>query len=114
MAYFPSSKIGGGTEELNLGITGVWCYKSGDVVQIIIRKTISESTGNKWLTLGIIPQELRPKTQINGCGYDNSGSTYDGAKILPNRLLPSDGSLSVYVFNDHKSFDYRATLTYLI
>jgi hypothetical protein len=110
--YSESVKVG--TEYIDLGITGVSCYKSGNVVQLNISIPISESTGNKWLTLGILPQELRPKTQINGCGYDNSGSTYDGAKIIANRLLASDGSLSVYVFNDHKSFDYRAILTYLI
>jgi len=114
MAFFPSCKIGGGTEEVNLGISGVSCYKSGDVIQLVINKQVSESTGNKWLTLGILPQELRPKTQLNGCGYDNSVSSYEAAKVIAYRILASDGSISFYVFNDHKAFDFRAVVTYLI
>lgn len=102
------------TELIDIGISGIWSYKSGNVMQLIISKYISESTGNKWLTLGTLPQGLRPKFQINGCGYDNSVSSYDTAKVIAFRLLASDGSVSVYVFNDRKAFDFRAEITYLI
>lgn len=102
------------TEYIDVNIQGVSLYKCGNVVQLVINKTISESTGGKWLTLGVLPQHLRPKVQLNGCGYDNSGSTYADAQVIASRVLASDGSISVYVFNDHKSFDFRCEMTYLI
>lgn len=104
--------MGGGTEAIDCGITGVWTYKSGDVVQVIINKSVSVESGG-WLTLGTLPEGLRPKFRVIVPGADNNNNTYATANIIVFDVNTT-GIIRIYVFSDKKSFQFVGNVTYLV
>ena len=93
-------------------MTGVWTYKSGDVVQLLINKLISVENGG-WHTLGTLPEGLRPKNRLIIPGFDNNNSTYANAQVIVFDVNTT-GVLRVYVFSDHKTFQFVGNVTYLV
>lgn len=97
------------------GINNVYADKCGKVVTLNIRiNTALTPSTSGWQTLGTLPQELRPKTSINACGYDNGPGRISNQFFNPFNIN-SDGELRYYAWPDGLTDGFKpfGCITYL-
>lgn len=104
--------------EVATGIDGVYAYKCGKVVTLVLHLSNSITAPQAgWHQIGILPVGIRPKTStaitvIRFAVFDNSASTYANSQCLAG-IVYQGGGLSFYAFSDHLTFTPNGTVTYL-
>lgn len=95
------------------GIEGVSAEKYGRIVilRVIATSPITLSSAG-WATVGTLPSEVRPISQIYGVFYDNNASSHATNTLIDGRIQ-NNGDVAFYLFNDKLSVKPMGFFVYI-
>ena len=83
----------------DLHITGVNAFKNVNTVCVNVTVSLSSYTAGEWYVIGTLPSELRPRSEMRFCSYNNTILSKEKAYTYPVRIQ-TNGELGVYIWGD--------------
>lgn len=102
-----------GLYEVDTGIDGVVGYRYGELKIVRVYNVTVTNTQQGYVTIGILPEALRPSTRIQFCMYDNSSSSYATSTVIQSKIDDTNRKLEVWIFSDKLSVKPTGIVCYV-